>query len=181
MAEVLRSQPPQVQIHTTTTQRYEGAGAIPQHLYEGGVKSLFPERGFSATQIIAILAGVPIGGMLLFLASASLIVSLVGLAVVTPLFILFSPVLVPAAITIGLAVAGILASEACGLMGLMSFSWVMNYIRQTQGTVPEQLDSAKRCMADMAGYVGQKTKDVGQKTKDVGQDIQQKAHEAKRT
>ncbi|KAK2360067.1 oleosin [Trifolium repens] len=56
----------------------------------------------------------------------------------------------------------------------------MNYIRQTQGTVPEQLESVKRGMADVAGYVGQKTKEAGQKTKEVGQDIQSKAQDAKR-
>jgi hypothetical protein len=100
--------------------------------------------------------------------------------VTTPLFILFSPVLVPATIVIGLAVAGFLTSGAFGLTALSSFSWVMNYIRQTQGTVPEQLESVKRGMADVAGYVGQKTKEAGQKTKEVGQDIQSKAQDAKR-
>jgi len=90
----------------------------------------------------------------------------------TPLFILFSPVLVPAALTIGLAVAGVLTANACGLTGLMSLSWTARYVRDLQATVPGQ-------MADVVDYVGQKTKDVGQKTKEVGQDIQLKAHEAK--
>ncbi|KAJ1389510.1 Oleosin [Sesbania bispinosa] len=173
---------PQVQVHTTATHRYEGGVNPPQYRYEtrggggsgGGVRTLFPENGPSTAQVIAILAGVPIGGTLLFLAGISLIGSLIGLAVATPLFILFSPILVPAAITIGLAVAGILMSVACGLTGLMSFSWLLNYIRETRWTVPEQMDSAKRRMADMAGY-------VGQKTKEVGQDIQTRAQEAKRT
>ncbi|XP_027358765.1 P24 oleosin-like [Abrus precatorius] len=171
MAEI-RTQPHQVQVHTTTTHRYEG-GATTQPRYEGGVKTLFPQRGPSTSQVLAVVAGVFIGGTLLFLSGISLIASLIGLAITTPLFILFSPVLVPATITIGLAVAGVLASGACGLMGLMSFSWVINYVRQTQGTVPVQLDAAKRRVADMASY-------MGQKTKEVGQDIQTKAQEAKR-
>lgn len=181
----------QVHVHTTATHRYETGGANPPQRYEagginfnnqpqryggggGGFSSLFPERGPSASQIIAVAAGVPIGGTLLLLAGISLIASLIGLAVVTPLFILFSPVIVPAVMTIGLAVAGILTSGAFGLTGLMSFSWLMNYIRETRGIVPEQLDYAKNRMADMADY-------VGQKTKEVGHDIQTKAHEAKRT
>lgn len=169
MATTDRS-PHQVQVHTTTTPRYEG-GANPPRRYEGGVKTLFPERGPSTTQILAILAGIPIGGTLLLLAGLSFIGTLIGLAIATPVFILFSPVLVPAAITIGLAVAGILTSGACGLTGLMSFSWVINYIRQVHGTVPEQLDSAKWRMADMADYVGQKTKDAGQEIQTKAQDV----------
>ncbi|KAK7266046.1 hypothetical protein RIF29_18685 [Crotalaria pallida] len=200
--------PHHVQVHTTTTQRYEGGATNPtQQRYEGGVgrlgargaggggdndsfgvMSLFSSsgggKGPSTSQIIAVAAGVPIGGTLLFLAGISFVATLIGLAIVTPLFILFSPVLVPAAFAIGLAVAGILTADACGIMGLMSFSWMVNYIiRQTQGgggsyTV---VDTAKRGMADMVDYVGQKTKDAGQKTKEVGQDIQSKAHEVKRT
>ncbi|XP_028772353.1 P24 oleosin-like [Neltuma alba] len=169
----------QIHVHPTTryeavTTRYEG-GLNPQYRYEGGAKStLFPESGPSTAQMIAILAGVPIGGTLLMLAGFTLMGTLLGLAVTVPLFILFSPVLVPATMVIGLAVAGFLTSGACALIALSSFSWVMNYIRQTQGTIPEQLDSAKRRMADVVGQ-------VGQKTKEVGQDIQSKAHEVKRS
>ncbi|KAF2564614.1 hypothetical protein F2Q70_00018402 [Brassica cretica] len=88
-----------------------------------------------------------------------------------PLFLLFSPVIVPAALTIGLAVTGILASGLFGLTGLSSVSWVLNYIRGTSDTVPEQLDYAKRRMADAVGYAGQKGKEMGQY-------VQDKAHEA---
>lgn len=174
--------PHQIQVHTTThryetgvnpQQRYETGVNYPQHRYEEG------EKGPSTSQVVAVAAGLPVGGILLTLAGLTLAGTLTGLAVTTPLFILFSPVLVPATIVIGLAVAGFLTSGACGLTALSSFSWVMNYIRQSQGTGPGQLESAKRRMADVAGYVGQKTKEVGQKTKEVGQDIQAKAQDAK--
>ncbi|KAI9075579.1 hypothetical protein K1719_042485 [Acacia pycnantha] len=149
----------QIHVHPTTaryetgvTTRYGEGGLNPQYRYDGGVKgSLFPEKGLSTSQIIAVLAGVPIGGTLLMLAGFTLMGTLLGLAVTVPLFVLFSPVLVPATMVIGLAVAGFLTSGACALTALSSFSWVMNYIRQTQGTTPELLDSAKRRMADMAG------------------------------
>lgn len=36
------------------------------------------------------------------------------------------------------------------------------YIRQYQGTMAEPVDYTKRRMQDMAGYVGQKTKEAGQ-------------------
>ncbi|KAK7260689.1 hypothetical protein RIF29_26944 [Crotalaria pallida] len=178
-----RTTPHQIQVHTTT-HHYE-TGTHPQKRYEGDIintnnnNSIFSENGPSASQILAILAGLPVGGILLALAGLTLAGTLTGLAVTTPLFILFSPVIVPATIVIGLSVAAILTSGACGVTALSSFSWVTNYIRQTQGTVPEQMQSAKRTFADVAGYVGQKTKEIGEKTKDVGQEIQTKAHDAK--
>jgi hypothetical protein len=198
---------PQFQVHSTTTHRQETATYPPQQnirkdvyenvnypdnrryndryndsgRYDGGITSFLSERSPSASQILATVGGFFIGGTLFLLASISFIASLIGLAIMTPLFILFSPVLVPAALTIGLAVAGILTADACGLTGLMSLSWTVKYIRDLQAAVPEQMDSMKGRVADVASYVGQKTKDVGQKTKEVGQDIQTKAHEAKRS
>ncbi|CAH2080051.1 unnamed protein product [Thlaspi arvense] len=135
-------------------------------------KSMMPERGPSSTQVISLLVGVPVVGSLLALAGLLLAGSVIGLLVAIPLFLLFSPVIVPAALTIGLAATGFLASGMFGLTGLSSISWVMNYLRGTRRTVPEQLEYAKNKMADAVGYAGQKGKEVGQQVKD-------KAHEAK--
>ncbi|KAF5479651.1 hypothetical protein F2P56_000455 [Juglans regia] len=143
----------------------------PQRHYNGGPKS---QRGPSATKILAVLGGLPVGGTLLALAGLTLVGSLIGLAITTPLFIICSPVLVPAAIAIGLAIIGFLCSGALGLTGLVSLSWVLNYLRQASRSLPQEMDQAKRRMQDMAAY-------VGQKTKEVGQEIQSKAQEGRRT
>ncbi|KAL5864322.1 hypothetical protein ACOSQ3_001836 [Xanthoceras sorbifolium] len=157
-----RPQPHQIQVH-------------PQHRgYDAGVKTLMPRRGPSTSQVLAVLVLLPVGGTLLALAGITLAGTFIGLCVATPLFIIFSPVLVPAAITIGLAVAGFFTSGAFGLTALSSLSWVLNSFRQATGTVPEMADQAKRRVANMAGF-------VGQKTKEVGQEIQSKAHEVGRT
>ena len=192
---------PQIQVHSSATHYetgtyqpspqqhlrkdvYKGVNYPDRHRYDDNDDNfsfnLF-ERGPSISQILATLGGIFVGGTLLLLASVSFFISLVGLAIVTPLFILFSPILVPAVLTIGLAVAAVLTADACGLTGLISLSWVARYIRVVQETVPEQVDCVKGRLADVAGYVGQKTKEVGQKTKEVGQDIQTKANEAKRS
>ncbi|XP_010514477.1 PREDICTED: oleosin 20.3 kDa-like [Camelina sativa] len=139
-----------------------------------GAGSDFKSRGPSTNQIIALIAGVPIGGTLLTLAGLTLAGSVIGLLVSIPLFLLFSPVLVPAALTVGLAVTGILASGLFGLTGLSSVSWVLNYLRGRSDTVPEQLDYAKRRMADAVGYAGMKGKEMGQY-------VQDKAHDARDT
>ncbi|CAJ2669636.1 unnamed protein product [Trifolium pratense] len=183
MSTTERTTPHQVLVHTTT-QRYVDT-ITPQQRFESGVGGgrvthNYSEKSPSASQVLAVITGFPVGLILLSLAGLSLLGTLTGLAVTTPLFILFSPVIVPATIVIGLAVAGFLTSGAFGLTALSSFSWVLNYIRETQGTVPEQLEYVKQGVADVAGYVGQKTKEAGQKTKEVGQEIQSKAQDAKR-
>ncbi|XP_022873709.1 oleosin 18.2 kDa-like [Olea europaea var. sylvestris] len=149
MADRDRPQPHQVQVHTQS--RYDQGG---------GMK--FPQKGPSTSQVLAVVTLLPVGGTLLALAGLTLVGSLIGLAVTTPLFIIFSPVLVPAAILIGLAVTAFLTSGAFGLTGLSSLSWVVNSLRQVTGAMQEQLDYAKRQMADTATHVGQKTKETGQ-------------------
>ncbi|XP_050225136.1 oleosin 18.2 kDa-like [Mercurialis annua] len=149
-----RAQPHQVQVHR----------------YEPGYKA--QQKGPSASKVLAVMTLLPIGGGLLGLSGMTLAGTLIGLAVTTPVFIIFSPVIVPAAIVVGLAMMAFMASGAFGLTGATSVSWVLKYIREATRTMPESLDQAKRRMQDMAGY-------VGQKTKEVGQEIQRKAHEGK--
>ncbi|CAH8357067.1 unnamed protein product [Eruca vesicaria subsp. sativa] len=150
-----------------------GGGGYGQSGYGGGgYKSMMPESGPSSTQVISFLVGVPLVGSLLAIAGLLLAGSVIGLLISIPLFLLFSPVIVPAAITIGLATTGFLTSGMFGLTGLSSISWVMNYLRRTRGSVPDQLEYAKRRMADAVGY-------AGQKGKEMGQFVQDKAHDAK--
>ncbi|XP_020228887.1 oleosin 5 [Cajanus cajan] len=156
MAEA-RSKPQHDHARTNSTHRQEGASFM----------KFLPEMSLSTSQVLMLLAGASIGGMLLLLAGLSLIVSLVGLMIAVPLFILFSPVLVPAASVIGIAVTSIIAAGTCGLMGLVTFTWMVNYLRRVMVT-PEQ---AKRRIAEMAGH-------VKQKTKEAGQDIETKAQDA---
>ncbi|KAL3567842.1 hypothetical protein D5086_030493 [Populus alba] len=130
------------------------------------------QQGPSASKVLTVLTMLPVGGGLLALAGITLVGTLIGLTVTTPLFILFSPVLVPAALLIGFAVTSFSASGALGLTGFRSLSWVASYVQEATRTMPESLDQAKRRMQDMAGY-------VGQRTKEVGQEIQRKAHEGK--
>ncbi|KAK9272633.1 hypothetical protein L1049_003009 [Liquidambar formosana] len=149
-----RSHPHQLQVH-------------PQQRYEGGFKNLLPQKGPSASQVIAVITLLPVGGTLLTLAGITLTLTLIGCAVTTPIFFICSPVLVPAAIVLGLAVTAFLASGALGLTALSSLTWVFNYLRGAASTMPEQMDHAKRRMQE--------------KAKDLGQGIQNKAQEGGRT
>ncbi|XP_074266217.1 oleosin Cor a 12-like [Silene latifolia] len=140
---------PRIQVHTPTHM-------TTTHGYTGG------STGPTASQMIALVTLVPLSGILFVLAGITLLGSLIGLAIATPVFILFSPVIVPAALLIGLAVTGFLSSGAFGLTGLSALSRVVGYIRLVGQRMPEELDYAKRRMADAVAFTGQKTKDVGQ-------------------
>ncbi|KAK6924808.1 Oleosin [Dillenia turbinata] len=125
-----------------------------------GIKSLLPEKAPSKSQVLAVVTLFPIGGILLILSGLTLTGSLIGLAVATPLFIIFSPILVPAALVIALAVAGFLTSGAFGITALSSFSWIVNYVRQ--GKSPERLEHAKIRAEETASQVKEKVKETGQ-------------------
>ncbi|KAL3716838.1 hypothetical protein ACJRO7_008420 [Eucalyptus globulus] len=130
------------------------------------LRDLFSEKGPSTAQVLTVVTLVPVGFFLLLLAGLTFAGTLIGLAVTAPLFILFSPVLIPAALTIGLAVAGFLTAGAFGITGLAFFTWTLRMMREL---LPEPVGQAQRKMQDAAGHLGQRTKDLGQA-------IQDKAH-----
>lgn len=135
-----RTNPRQIQIHSQGTR----------------------QNGPTSSQVLAIITLLPVGATLLGLAGITFIGTVIGLAVSTPLFVIFSPVIVPAVLAIGLAVAGVLASGAFGISGLSSLSWLLSLFRQTAESVPETLDIAKKRALEVANYAGQKTKEAGQ-------------------
>ncbi|GAB4851626.1 hypothetical protein Ancab_031028 [Ancistrocladus abbreviatus] len=137
-------------------------------------------QGPSTSQVVAVVTLLPVSGTLLALAGLTLVGSAIGLIMTTPLFILFSPVIVPAAILLGLAVTGFLSSGAMGLTGLSALSKVVDYLHGTAAgrLVPEHVDQAKRRMQDMAGHAGQKTKETGQMIQGKAQEGIQSAYEA---
>lgn len=139
----------------------------------GGDKSHYyrQQQGPSTSKVLAVMALLPVGGALLGLAGITLVGTLIGSAVATPVFILFSPIIVPAFLAIGLAVTGFLTSGTFGLTGLSSLSYLINCLRQMMGSVPEEVDAAKLRLRDLVDYTGQKTKDAGQTIKDVAHEI----------
>ncbi|KAL6007105.1 hypothetical protein ACLOJK_032601 [Asimina triloba] len=121
----------------------------------GSTRVPLTKKGTSAPQIIAVLTLLPIGGILLTLSGLTFAGAAIGLVVTTPLFLLFSPVLVPTIITIALSLAGFLASGAFGLVGLSSLSRIANYLCRAR-----PVESVKHQMLNAAGQMGQRMKDV---------------------
>lgn len=131
----------------------------PRHIQ---IHSQSLQNGPTTSQVLAIITLLPVGATLLGLAGITFIGTVIGLAVSTPLFVIFSPVIVPAVLAIGLAVAGVLASGAFGISGLSSLSWLFSLFRQTAESMPETLEHAKKQTLDVVSYAGQKTKEAGQ-------------------
>ncbi|KAG5536954.1 hypothetical protein RHGRI_024399 [Rhododendron griersonianum] len=142
-----------------------------QQQHRGGptdlTKSLLPEKRPSKSQVLAVVTLLPAGGILLLLSGLTLAGTLVGLALTTPLFVICSPVLVPATLTLALAVAGFLASGTFGVTALSSLSWAVNCVRRS-GMLPGPLDQAARHVQEATGQIGQKAREVGQKAQEVG-------------
>ncbi|KAK6261247.1 hypothetical protein QUC31_007063 [Theobroma cacao] len=130
----------------------------------------FQDNHPSTSKVLAVVTLLPVAGTLLGLAGLSLVGTLIGLAFAIPLFLLFSPVLVPAALVIAGSVAGFLTSGAFGITGLSSLSWIVNYLRGTRGSMSQRLDHAKRRVRETAGNIGQRTTDVGQKNRNRSQE-----------
>lgn len=140
------------------------------------IKGMLPEKTPSKSQVLAVVTLLPVGGTLLLLSGLTLAGTLTCLALATPLFIICSPVLVPAALVIGLAIAGFLTSGAFGVTALSSFSWLASFLRRMR--VPEQMEQAKRRIQDTTGQIGQKVKETGQtipqKAQETGRDLKDK-------
>nr|AXN72676.1 oleosin 3 [Carthamus tinctorius] len=135
----------------------------------------------STPKLLAVLTLFPIGGVCFLLSGLILTVTLIGLALATPVFILFSPILVPAALTIASAIAGFITSGAFGITALSSLTYIFNHFRKSHQisgggggggggggvSLQDSMHYAKRRAQETAGYVGQKVKDVGQRTQDT--------------
>ncbi|KAF8779302.1 hypothetical protein HU200_002983 [Digitaria exilis] len=71
---------------------------------------------------------VPLGAALLGASGLALAATLTGLTLAAPLLVLSSPVVVPAALAVALAVSGFLASGAFGVAGVSAFAWAAGYV-----------------------------------------------------
>ena len=80
----------------------------------------------SATRLekLKLVAVAMLGFGLVMVSGLSLAGTVMSLAVVTPLLVLFSPVLVPAALVLSLSAVGFLISGGCGVAALKALTWL---------------------------------------------------------
>ncbi|XP_057976421.1 oleosin 1-like [Malania oleifera] len=100
-------------------------------------------QGGLSYQVVRASTAVTIGSSLLVLSGLTLAGTVIGLAVATPGLVLFSPVLVPAAITLFLVTAGLVASGGLGMTAVYVFYWMYKYLSGKHPVGADQIDRAR--------------------------------------
>nr|ADB03184.1 oleosin I [Vernicia fordii] len=113
-------------------------------------------------QVVKAATAVTAGGSLLVLSGLTLTGTVIGLTIATPLFVLFSPVLVPAVITVFLIVTGFLASGGFGVAAISVLSWIYRYVTGKQPPGAESLDQARMKLAGKAREMKDRAEQLGQ-------------------
>ncbi|KAK4431699.1 Oleosin [Sesamum alatum] len=103
-----------------------------------------------AQRVVKAATAVTAGGSLLVLSGLTLAGTVIALTIATPLLVIFSPVLVPAVITIFLLGTGFLASGGFGVAALSVLSWIYRYLTGKHPPGADQLESAKTKLASKA-------------------------------
>lgn len=129
------------------------------------------DKAPSSRQMVKFLTAATIGATLLFLSGLTLTGTVIALILATPVLVLFSPILVPAAIAVFLAAVGFLFSGGCGVAAITALSWIYGYVTGKHPPGADQLDYARMKIAD-------KARDMKERAREYGQFVQQKAQEA---
>lgn len=79
-------------------------------------------------KIVKAITAATTGGSLLALSALTMTGTVIALAIATPLFVIFSPVLVPAAITVSLLIMGFLISGGFGIAAAVVTWWFFRYV-----------------------------------------------------
>ncbi|XP_057528301.1 oleosin L-like [Amaranthus tricolor] len=105
-------------------------------------KQLYEEP--RAHQVVKAGSAITAGGSLLILSALTLAGTVIALCVATPLLVIFSPVIVPAAITVVLLITGFLASGGLGVAAVSVLAWIYRYMtgRNPRGS-NDQLEQAR--------------------------------------
>ncbi|CAN4099753.1 unnamed protein product [Withania somnifera] len=105
-------------------------------------------------QVAKTTTAVTVGGSLMVLSGLTLAATVIGLAIATPLLVIFSPVLVPAVLTVGLILGGFLASGGFGATASFVFYWMYRYIDYTKDKIAHAAHDAKE-KAEQLGHQAQ--------------------------
>ncbi|KAK3029826.1 hypothetical protein RJ639_038260 [Escallonia herrerae] len=102
----------------------------------------------ASRQLVKTATAVTLSGSLMTLSGLTLAATVIGLVVATPVLLIFSPVLVPAVVTLFLLFAGFLASGGLGATAAFVLYWTYRFL--TGKRPMEQLDRIRGRIADAA-------------------------------
>ncbi|XP_047334024.1 oleosin L-like [Impatiens glandulifera] len=81
-----------------------------------------------STKVVKVATAATAGGSFMVLSGLTLAGTVVALALATPLMVLFSPVLVPATITLFLIMVGFMSAGGFGVAALGVLAWMVRYL-----------------------------------------------------
>lgn len=113
-------------------------------------------------QVVRLITATTFGAALLGLSAVILTGTVVSLILATPVLVIFSPILVPAAALLFLITVGFLFSGGCVAAAIASLRWTYNYVTGKNLSGADQLE-----VTDTEG-----------KAEEYGQSVQHEAQEA---
>ncbi|KAK9266337.1 hypothetical protein L1049_020165 [Liquidambar formosana] len=128
----------------------------PQHLRD------IPHHHPRSYQAVKAATAATAGGSLLVLSGLTLAGTVIALTIATPLLVIFSPVLVPALITVVLLITGFLASGGFGVAAITVLSWIYGYVTGRHPPGADQIDQARMKLASKAREMKDKAEQFGQ-------------------
>ncbi|KAF3643085.1 Oleosin 1 [Capsicum annuum] len=140
---------------------YYGQPQQTQHqlIHPGGGQTQQQPRSH---QMVKAATAVTAGGSLLLLSGLTLAATVIALTVATPVLVIFSPVIVPAVITVFLLFSGFLASGGFGVAAVSVLSWIYRYVTGKRPPGADQLEHARHKLASKAGEMKDRAQDFGQ-------------------
>ncbi|KAJ6816932.1 oleosin Zm-I [Iris pallida] len=111
------------------------------------------QRPGTSTKVVKAVTAATAGGSMLLLSGLTLAGTVIALTVATPLLVIFSPVLVPAAIVVFLVTAGFVTSGGFGVAALSVLSWMYKYLTGKHPPGADQIDQARHRLAQKAREV----------------------------
>ncbi|XP_050376246.1 oleosin L-like [Argentina anserina] len=113
-------------------------------------------------QVAKASTALALGGSLSVLSGLTLTAVIIGLTAVTPLLVIFSPVLVAATIGILLLAASLLSSGGLGVMAAFVFYWLHSYLAGKHPVGADMLDQVVAKLASGARGIKDRASQTGQ-------------------
>ncbi|RAL42228.1 unnamed protein product [Cuscuta campestris] len=114
-------------------------------------------------QVAKTATAATVGGSLMALSGITLVATIIGLVIATPLLLIFSPVLIPAALTAFLILAGLFASAAFLATSAFIFYWMYMYIAGKHPVGEDKINYMKEKLAVAAQGFKEKAAELGSK------------------
>ncbi|KAH7557332.1 hypothetical protein ACOSP7_026999 [Xanthoceras sorbifolium] len=131
---------------------------MAEHHYQNYLQNPEPR----SRQMVKAATAVTAGGSLLVLSGLTLAGTVIALTIATPLLVIFSPVLVPAVITVALLTLGFLASGSFGVAAITVLSWIYRYVTGKHPPGADQIDHARMKLSGKAREMKDRAEQYGQ-------------------